>query len=132
MKIKRLEKWENCSIKSSSTHTCEHGNYNVDKKMWINGRLQCFGTFHNHLGLGEKQWGSRILEILPLVGIDKIDGFVSSFDTLDTPNSNNCKIAYLPRRKLCFCNQSFCTKKWHCVIFVVYNSVCKKHAIINV
>jgi hypothetical protein len=52
----------------------------------VYGRLQCFGPFHNHLGLGAEQWGSTILEVLPLVGINKIEGFVSSFDTL---NSNN-------------------------------------------
>ncbi len=34
----------------------------------VYGRLQCFGPFHNHLGLGAEQWGSTILEILPLVG----------------------------------------------------------------
>lgn len=70
---------------SSSTHNCEHGNYNVEKNV-VYGRLQCFGPFHNHLGLGAEQWGSTILEVLPLVGIDNIEGFVSSFDTL---NSNN-------------------------------------------
>jgi hypothetical protein len=85
---------------SSSTYNCEHGNYNVEKNVDY-GRLQCFGPFHNHLGLGAEQWGSTILEVLPLVGIGKIEGFVSGFDTLDTSNSNNCKIAHLTRRKLC-------------------------------